>query len=172
MPVGYTDVGVVVAKRKLKGPWADHAWLPVAVLPEPPAAAPWTPLGRDGDDELFYLGSAALEFHTVETGNYRDNLLTDTPRLWVAIRPSLGDTPVELVMVTADPAEGEALTEPGTDIVETVPMPPEVAAMLASFYAEHHVERVFVKRKRDRANPEALAGGGQQGRRPRQDEAG
>lgn len=172
MPTGYTDVGVIIAKRKLKGPWADHAWLPVAVLPEPPATAPWTPLGRDGDDERFYLGPATLAFHTVETGGYRENLLNDTPRLWVVIRPSVGDVPVELVMVTADPAEGEALTEPGTDIVETVPMPMEIAAMLASFYTEHHVERVFVKRKRDRANPEALASRGPQGRRSPQDEPG
>jgi hypothetical protein len=28
---------------------------------------------------------------------------------------------------------------------------------VAAFVAEHHVEEVFVKRKRDRANPEAMA---------------
>ena len=59
--------------------------------------------------------------------------------------------------MTADPAEGEALTEPGTDVIETVPMPPEIQNRLAAFVEAHHVERPFIKRKRDRANPEAMA---------------
>jgi hypothetical protein len=160
VPAVATSVGVVVAKRKLKGPWVDHAWVPVAVLPEPPAAAPWTFLGREGDDERWYIGAAPLEFVTVETGSYRDNLLTDQPRVWVSLRPAHGDHPVELFAVTADPAEGEGLTEAGTDIVEALPMPAELAAAFAAFVEEHHVERAFVKRKRDRANPEALAHGG------------
>ncbi len=44
-------------------------------------------------------------------------------------------------------------------------MPPSVAEVIASFVAEHHVERAFFKRKRDRSDPEALA------RRGRKDEA-
>jgi hypothetical protein len=39
-------------------------------------------------------------------------------------------------------------------------MPDVVRDRIAAFVAEHHVEEVFVKRKRDRANPESL------GRRP------
>ena len=41
--------------------------------------------------------------------------------------------------------------------VETIAMPDVVREVVESFVAEHHVEREFVKRKRDRANPEALA---------------
>ena len=36
-------------------------------------------------------------------------------------------------------------------------MPPPVRAVIDAFVAEHHVERPFHKRKRDRADPEALA---------------
>ena len=88
---------------------------------------------------------------------YRDNLRSGRPSLWVSLRPA--DTPpgVALRLVTADPAEGEALTEPGTDIIEAVPMPPEIQRRLAAFVEAHHVERPFVKRKRDRADPEAMA---------------
>ena len=43
---------------------------------------------------------------------------------------------------------------------EPVPMPDLVRDTIAAFVAEHHVEEVFVKRKRDRADPESL------GRRP------
>ena len=62
-----------------------------------------------------------------------------------------------LPSVTADPAEGEAMTETGEQIVESVPMPKPMQDAIAAFVAEHHVEQAFVKRKRDRANPDALA---------------
>ena len=35
-------------------------------------------------------------------------------------------------------------------------MPLPMQEAISAFIAEHHVEQVFVKRKRDRANPEAL----------------
>jgi hypothetical protein len=38
-----------------------------------------------------------------------------------------------------------------------VPRPDAVREVVEAFIAEHHVERPFIKRKRDRANPEALA---------------
>ena len=44
MPESHFEVGVIVARRKLKGPWVDHAWLPYAALPAAAAAAPWTRL--------------------------------------------------------------------------------------------------------------------------------
>jgi hypothetical protein len=63
-------------------------------------------------------------------------------------------------LVTADPAEGEAMTEAGNDLVESVPMVETICDQVAAFVAEHHVEQTFVKRTRDRANPDSL------GRRP------
>jgi hypothetical protein len=41
--------------------------------------------------------------------------------------------------------------------VEAVPMPAAVREIVEAFVAEHHVERPFVKRKRERADPQALA---------------
>ena len=84
----------------------------------------------------------------------------EIPLLWVILRPVEADPPYELAAVTADPAEGEGMTEAGSNIVEPVPMPDMLRDTLAAFVAEHHVEEVFVKRKRDRANPDSL------GRRP------
>jgi hypothetical protein len=77
--------------------------------------------------------------------------------LWVVLRPSDGEPPYRLTLVTADPAEGEAVTLVGDDLVDSVPMPPTVQQIIGAFIAEHHVEHEFVKRERDRANPEALA---------------
>ena len=154
------EVGVVVVKRKLKSVWASHSWLPHAVLPAAPAAAPWTALGSDGDDEIFYAGPFELRLYPSETSHYRDNLFSGRPLLWVALRPVGGDE-YEVSTVTADPYEGEALAEGIGEIIEPVPMPPELQAGVAAFFEAHHVERPFFKRKRDRADPEAL---GQRGR--------
>src|SRR5262249_49846812 len=72
-------------------------------------------------------------------------------------RPTGVEPPYEIFAVTADPAEGEAWTETGSDLVDVVPMPEAVRAAIDAFAAEHHVERPFYKRERDRADPEALA---------------
>lgn len=150
------QVGVVVGRVQPASPWAEVSWRPVAVLPSAAAAAPWTPLGTEGLTERFYAGTAELAFHRTETANYRDNLATGSPLLWVALRADGPEPPVEIVVVTADPAEGEALTETGSENVDVVPMPAEIAAALDAFVAEHHVERAFYKRKRDKVDPDAL----------------
>jgi len=149
-------IGVVVARRKLSNPWADHAWLPVGAFPAAPDTPPWTRLSADEREELYYAGSYELSFHRGETSHYRDNLTSGQPSLWVSLR-SIGGEEHEIATVTADPYEGEALAEGIGEIVEAVPMPPEVQAHLAAFVEAFHVERAFFKRKRDRADSEALA---------------
>ena len=153
-------VGVVVERVKADSPWIDYLWRPTGVLPGQPDTAPWTKLAQDGDRTTFYAGPATIELYRTETTNYRDNLATAAPSLWVVLYPTNAEPPYEIYLVTADPAEGEAMTEAGSNIVEPVPMPDPIREQLAAFIAEHHVEQAFVKRKRDRANPESL------GRRP------
>ena len=150
-------VGVVVERRKAASPWIDFTWKPVAVLAGEPEALPWTRLSEDVDAVTFYAGAAQIELHRTETGNYRANLAYGTPSLWVALRPTGNDPPYALFAVTADPAEGEAFTEAGNDLVEAVAMPQSVQDEIAAFVAAHHIERTFHKRSRDRADPEALA---------------
>jgi hypothetical protein len=154
-PDSHFRVGVVVARRKLKGPWADAAWSPHAVLPTAPEVAPWTSLGRADDDELFYAGPVDVELHPASTAHYRDNLTAARPSVWVSLR-QVGVEEVEVAAVTVDPYEGEALAEGMSEIVEAVPMPPEIAERLSAYFAAFHVERQFFKRRRDRADPDAL----------------
>ena len=150
----HITIGGVVARRALKGPWASQAWLPVAVLPGAPELPAGTPLGRDGDDETFYAGAAEIALYAQATGHYRDNLTAAQPSVWVALRP-VGDE-IELASATVDPYEGEALAESIGDVVEAVPMPSALQDRLRAFFDAHHVERAFLKRQRDRADPEAL----------------
>jgi hypothetical protein len=143
----------VVERRKAKSAWADVLWRPVSVFAGTPVAAPWTPLGGDDEVTLFYAGAAVIELHRTETTNYRDNLAAAAPSLWVNMRPAESEPPYELLAVTADPAEGEAFTDAGCNLVEAVPMPPDIADIVDRFVATHHVERPFVKRQRDQQAP-------------------
>jgi hypothetical protein len=149
-------VAVLVERSKAHNPWVDFLWRPVSVLVGQPSAAPWTVLGGEGQATVFYAGMATIALHRTETGNYRDNLRCEAPLLWVVLRPTGVTPPYTVFAVTADPAEGEAFTETGQDLVETVPMPMAIRTRLEGFIAEHHVERPFYKRKRKLADPQAF----------------
>ena len=163
-PLQRIAVGVVVERRPATSPWIEHVWRPVDVLAGAPEAAPWTPLPGARGADTFYAGPAEVELYRSETTNYRDNLATGQPSLWVVLRPTGGDPPFSVVTVTADPAEGEAFTEAGNDLVDTVPMPAAIKDALEAFIADHHVERAFYKRQRDSGAGGVLGGG----RKPRE----
>jgi len=79
------------------------------------------------------------------------------PALWVVLRPIAANSTspaFDILTVTADPSEGEALTDAGNDLVASVPMPAAIVGAIDGFIAEHHIERPFNKRQRDRAGPQ------------------
>jgi Protein of unknown function (DUF3305) len=157
------SVGVVVERRKARSMWADFLWRPVSVLAGETSAASWTPLDAEAETALFFAGEAMIELHRTETANYRDNLRSGAPALWVALRPVASEPPYEILAVTADPSEGEAFTDAGNNIVEAVAMPADVAEAIGRFIAEHHVERPFVKRRRRPADPAPVSCGDGEG---------
>ena len=108
-------------------------------------------LSTEPDSTIYYAGAASIDLFSSDTSAYRDNLADGAPRIWVALRRQDGGSELELTKVTADPTEGEAMFESGCDVIGTVPMPPDIAAWIAAFVDQFHVERVFHKRKRDRA---------------------
>lgn len=159
-------VGVVVERRAAKSPWADFLWRPVSVFVGQPSAEPWTALNAADDATLFYAGAAAIELHRTEASYYRDNLASDAPKLWVALRPATSGAPYALFAVTADPAEGEALTDTVSNLIEPVPMPGEIIKMVIAFVDRHYVERPFRKRQRRPSDPLlARPSGGEDGPR-------
>ena len=156
-PLKSIPVGIVVERSKGAGPWTDFLWRPLNALSGVPDTPAWTKLSDDGERVTFYAGAADIALYRSEAGNYRENLLVEQPLLWVALRPAEADPPFTLAGVTADPAEGEAWAGLDNDLVDTVAMPPAVEEVVAAFVAEHYVGETFTKRKRDRADPEALA---------------
>src|SRR5262249_27671240 len=142
----------------------DFVWRPVSILLGTPAAAPWTLLAGGDDRATFYAGPASIELYRTETANYLSNLASAAPCLWVVLRQREQDPPYEVAAVSADPAEGEAYAETGSNLIETVPMPAPIAEAIEAFIAEHHTERRFFKRQRDRGEARAPGrAGGQRG---------
>jgi hypothetical protein len=152
-------VGVVVERRRASSPWAEFLWRPVAVLAGLPDAAAWTPLAEDGDAVTYYAGPAEFALYRSEADNYRCNLMSGAPAMWVRMHTTDGEPPCVIDGVTADPAEGEGWTEAGQAIVEAVAMPETVRDEVVAFAAQYPARPGFVKRQRDRADPEALARG-------------
>src|SRR4051812_40035418 len=103
-------VGVVVERRKAVSHWIDFTWRPVAVLPGEPQATPWTVLSENAETTVFYAGRAEVALYASDSSNYRDNLSTGDPKLWVVLRPTDAQPPFEVVCVTADGSEGEGFT--------------------------------------------------------------
>ncbi len=157
VPLLRIPVGVVVERRKADSSWIDFVWRGVGVLPGEPEMAPWTVLREQYEATLYYAGRAAVDLYRSETERYRENMASGSPSIWIVLSPSEGAWPYAVSAVTADPAEGEAFTESGANLVEAVPMPEMLREAIESFIAEHHVEREFAKRERRRSDPEALA---------------
>lgn len=157
LPLLRIPLGVVVERASAESPWTDFVWRGTGVLPDEPDMTPWTVLREQGGTTLFYAGSAMVDLYRSEAARYRDNLVSGDPSVWIILTPSEGAWPYVVSAVTADPAEGEAFTEAGANLVEAVPMPEVLRQAIENFIAQHHVETEFVKRERRRADPEALA---------------
>jgi hypothetical protein len=156
-PLARLPVGVIVERRKAASAWIDFTWRAVGILPGHPAAAPWTELSSGGDVSTFYAGAATIDLYRSETPHYEYNLKTGRPSIWIKLRRTGRAMPYDVAAVTVDPTEGESYSEAGDDLVDAVPMPEVIRTALEAFVAEHHVEQVFYKRKRTRADPEALS---------------
>ena len=127
------------------------------MLEEAPDLPPWTVLREEAGRTVFFAGSAEVALYPTDTDNYRHNLASAQPLVWVLLRPA--ETPIgwTLQTVTADPGEAHLYADVGQDLLESLPMPPRLHVEMTAFVERHHKERGFWKRKRDQADPEALA---------------
>ncbi len=150
-------VGVLAERRPGVTKWAEEVWRVVEVLEDAPPVPAWTKLREEGGRSLFFAGTAEVVLHPTDTSNYKHNIEAAQPLVWVALRPAATEAGFVLQTVTVDPGEAHLHADTGNDLVEALPMPPGLRAITTAYVAEHHVEHAFYKRKRDRADPEALA---------------
>lgn len=141
-------VSVLIEKRRSASPWADFSLHVISVVTEAPQSG-WMEIRKSDEATTFLVGPTDVAAHQSETANYRDNLNSGAPKLWVVLRPAENAAGCEVMLVTADPAEGEAMTQNGDLLVEAAAMPEALRLWLDAFVQEHHVERPFFKRRRE-----------------------
>jgi len=145
--------GVVVERREIDNPWQDYSWRAIAVIPNAPETDGWKPLRRGDKWTQFHARTLDLDLFKRETQGYKVNLSTPSPSVYVVLRPGeeSGEEEVEPFLLTVCPYEAESYIESGDEIVDGVPMPPELIVLLQEFVDQHHVEEVFKKRKNRKA---------------------
>jgi hypothetical protein len=155
MPQETLRVSVLAIRRPPVTRWGKGELRPIAVLPQEPDAAAHTLLSTEDGVETWYLGGRDLVLYSGDTSHHRDNLDSQRPSVWVAMR---GQDPKRAVIVdvTADPYEGEGYASDMDMMVEAVPMPEAIRTHIAAFIDAHHVDMPFKKRKRLPVDPNAM----------------
>ena len=144
-------IGVVVERREIDNKWIDHTWQPVAVIPGAPPIHEWRHMVEGDGWVQYHAATLDIELFAKETEGYRENLLGMQPAVYVVLRPNTNPEDaheIEVFHVTVCPYEAAKFVDTMDDIMESVPMPPEIGAWVREFIEKHHVERPFIKRQR------------------------
>jgi hypothetical protein len=148
-------ISAVIERRASGSPWDDHEWRPIGILPY--AAPERGKLLAEGDGwSHFQSGTLDLELFRGETEGYLTNLSQTPPVVYVILRRNEGGDGLEFepFLATVCPYEAMGYTAGGDEIVEGVPMPPEIVVWLREFVERHHVDQPFLKRKNKRHEDE------------------
>lgn len=152
-------VGVVVRRTPGVTRWQAYSWKAVAVLPGA-APAEWSVLRRDGEAVEYHAATLPLSLYRSDTEAYLEALNARHPSVYVVMRPlEGGDPPFSVDLITASPYEAQDYMDSGEELVEKVPMPGGLIALIRDFIEDHHVEQVFVKRKRDKTRVDLVEDG-------------
>ena len=161
-------LSVVIERRESKSAWQDFEWRPLGVLPKTDVARGQLLASGDGWSHI-HGGTLDLELFRGETEGYLTNLSQDVPVVFVILRRNdeAEGLDYQPFLVTVCPYEAMGYSTGGDDIVEGVPMPPEVMLLVREFVAAHHVDVPFQKRKNKRHEDDY---GGKKPRRVREEE--
>lgn len=154
-------LGVVVRRTPGATRWAKWAWRAVAVLPGA-REANWREMRREGESVEFHAATLPLELWRTDTEAYQTGLNVAEPSIYVVMRASEDPEAthdLDILLVTASPYEAQDYTDSGEEIVERVPTPPALIALIRDFIAEHHADEVFIKRRRDKKRIDAVEDG-------------
>ncbi len=142
-------LGIVIRRVPGVTRWVKHVWKAVAVLPGA-GDAKWKELRRDGETVEYHAATLPLELFRTDTEAYLHGLSTKVPSIYVVMRESEGDDPLDFVLATASPYEAQDYADTGEELVEKVPMPEGLGAWIRDYVALHHEDEVFIKRRRNK----------------------
>ncbi|MCW5698909.1 MAG: DUF3305 domain-containing protein [Rhodospirillales bacterium] len=140
-------LGIVVERRDSSHTWGAPQWRPIAVMPGVGPDAPPRCLREGAGWSHWLAGSLELELFRRETEGYRLNLFSNSPQVFVVVRPAEDSDGVEPFLATACPYEAQDYMDSGEETVEGVAMPEAVTAWVQAFVDRHHQDEPFVKRK-------------------------
>ncbi len=153
-------LGIVLERREIDHPWQSFEWQPVAVIPGAPQTGEWRVIAEGEGYTRYHAGTLPLEIHRKETEGYRYNLVNNPPVVYVLLREDdEAEAGIEPFLVTVCPFEAQAYLDGDETMLEPVPMPDAVAAWLAAYVEEHHVDEPRYKRKNKRLDPDAVGFG-------------
>lgn len=142
-------LGIVIRREPGVTRWVKHVWKATDVLPGA-SVAEWKELRRDGETVEFHAATVPLELFRTDTEAYLHGLSAKEPAIYVVMRQSEDDTPLEVVLATASPYEAQDYADTGEELVEKVPMPEGLIAWIRDYVELHHEDEVFVKRRRNK----------------------
>ena len=152
-------LGVVARKTPGVTRWARWSWRAVAVLPGA-GPADWAELRREGEAVEYHAATLPLTLWAADAEAYRINLADGVPSIYLVLRETdQDDRPLDAVLVTASPYEGQDYADTADDIVEKIPMTPGLVAWVRDFTLQHHHAEPFVKRRRDRKRVDLVEDG-------------
>ncbi|WP_270725088.1 DUF3305 domain-containing protein [Shimia sp. Alg240-R146] len=154
-------LGIVVRRTPSVSRWAPWAYKAVSVIPGA-GAAEWQVLREDGDVVEYHAATVPLELWHTDTEAYLTGLSARVPSIGVVMRDGAeGDTdhPYDVLLATASPYECQDYADSGEELLELVPMPEGLVALIRDFVQEHHEEEVFVKRRRDKSRVDGVEDG-------------
>ena len=114
------------------------------------ADASWKELQRDGETIEYHAATLPLDLYRTDTEAYLHGLSAKVPAIYVVMRDSDTDAPLDIVLVTASPYEAQDYADTGEELVEKVPMPDGLIAWIRDYIELHHEDEVFVKRRRNK----------------------
>jgi len=154
-------LGIVIRKSPGVTRWSRWVWQAVAVLPGA-ADADWRELRREGEVVEYHAATVPLELWRASTEDYLTGLSARVPSIAVVMRQTSDPDAaqeIEVLLATASPYEAQDYMDSGEEIVELVPMPEGLAAIIRDFVDQHHHHQKFIKRKRDKKRVDLVEDG-------------
>ncbi|EBA02452.1 MAG: DUF3305 domain-containing protein [Paracoccaceae bacterium] len=143
-------LGIVIRREPGVTRWAKYVWKATDVLPGANDAE-WKELRRDGETVEFHATTLTLELFRTDTEAYLHGLSAQVPAIYVVMRASEDENPLQVLLATASPYEAQDYADTGEELVEKVPMPAGLVAWIRDFVELHHEDEVFIKRRRNKA---------------------
>jgi hypothetical protein len=117
---------------------------------------------EEGDVVEYHAATVPLELWRTDTEAYLTGLSAKVPSIGVVMRDATereDGHPYEVLLATASPYECQDYADSGEELLELVPMPEGLVALVRDFIEEHHEDEVFVKRRRDKKRVDAKEDG-------------